>query len=83
MPVLFEAFPDLYSEYRRPSATTRCSRIDTLEPECSQVEFINENVDYPSWVFFSYVIVQALLQQCDLRLSLKHTRSYLPATARC
>ncbi len=39
---------------------TRCRRIDTLEPECSKVEFIDENVDYPNWVFFSDVIVQAI-----------------------
>lgn len=37
--------------------TTRCSRIDTLEAECSQVEFIDENVDHPNWVFFGDVIV--------------------------
>lgn len=47
--------------------TTRCSRIDTLEPECSQVEFIDENVDHPNWVFFGDVIIQALRQQRDLR----------------
>lgn len=47
--------------------TTRCSRIDTLEPECSEVEFIDENVDHPNWVFFGDVIIQALRQQRDLR----------------
>ncbi len=37
--------------------TTRCSRIDTLEAECSEVEFIDENVDHPNWIFFGDVIV--------------------------
>ncbi|VVQ01248.1 hypothetical protein PS910_03827 [Pseudomonas fluorescens] len=47
------------------SRTAGCRRIDTLEPECSQVEFIDENVDYPNWVFFGDVIVQALRQERD------------------
>ncbi|GEM_PF-1802487 len=47
--------------------TTRCSRIDTLEPERSEVEFIDENVNHPNRVFFGDVIVQALRQQRDLR----------------
>ncbi|MNM65197.1 hypothetical protein D3C81_766270 [compost metagenome] len=47
--------------------TTRCSRINTHEPERSQVEFIDENVDHPNWVFFGDVIIQALRQQRDLR----------------
>ena len=42
--------------------TTRCSRIH-LKPKCAQVEFIDENVDHAHWIFFGYVIVQALRQQ--------------------
>ncbi|PVZ42764.1 hypothetical protein N430_01377 [Pseudomonas sp. CC120222-01a] len=49
------------------SRTTRCRRIDTLEPECSKVKFIDKNIDYPNWVFFGDVVVQALRQQRDLR----------------
>ncbi len=55
--------------------TTRCRRVDTVEPECSKVEFIDENVNYPNWVFFGDVIVQALRQQRDLRPSLTSNES--------
>ena len=47
--------------------TTRFSRIDTLEPERSEIEFIDENVNHPNRVFFGDVIIQALRQQRDLR----------------
>jgi len=42
--------------------TTRCSRINALKTTCAQVEFIDENVDHPDWIFFGYVIVQTLRQ---------------------
>ena len=42
---------------------TPCGRrIDTLKPKRTQFEFIDENVDYSHWIFFDYVIVQALWQ---------------------
>ena len=55
--------------------TTRCSRIDALKPTCAQVEFIDENVDHSDWIFFGYVIVQALRQQSHLRPGLAFNES--------
>lgn len=55
--------------------TTRCSRINTFKPKCPQVEFIDENVDHSDWIFFGYVIVQALRQQRHLRASLTFNKS--------
>ncbi|MNE45595.1 hypothetical protein D3C80_1398850 [compost metagenome] len=55
--------------------TPRCSRINTFKPKCTQVEFIDENVDHSHWIFFGYVIVQALRQQRDLRPSLTFNES--------
>lgn len=55
--------------------TARCSRIDTHKPKCTQVEFIDKNVDHAHWIFFSYVIVQTLRQQGDLRPSLTFNES--------
>jgi hypothetical protein len=46
---------------------TLCSRINTLKTKSSQVEFIDENVDYSDWIFFGDGIVQALRQQYYLR----------------
>ncbi|CAJ0571094.1 unnamed protein product, partial [Mesorhabditis spiculigera] len=43
--------------------TPRCGRINTFKSKCAQVEFIDENVDHSQWIFFGYVIVQALRQQ--------------------
>ena len=62
--------------------TTRCSRIDTLEPEHSEVEFIDENVNHPNRVLFGDVIIQALRQQRDLRpgLTLNEPLMIVPAT---
>jgi hypothetical protein len=42
--------------------TPRCSRINTFKSKCTQVEFIDENVDDLDRIFFGYVIVQALRQ---------------------
>lgn len=55
--------------------TPRCSRINTLKPKCTQVEFIDENVEHSHWIFFGNVIVQALRQQSDLRPSLTFNES--------
>ncbi|APC14249.1 hypothetical protein BLL42_00270 [Pseudomonas frederiksbergensis] len=55
--------------------TTRCSRINTFNPTCTEVEFIDGNVDHSDWIFFSYVIVQALRQQRHLRPSLTFNES--------
>jgi hypothetical protein len=56
--------------------TPRCSRINTFKSKCTQVEFIDENVDHSHWIFFGYVIVQALRQQRDLRPSLTFNESF-------
>ena len=50
--------------------TTSCGRIDALKTKCAQVEFIDENIDHSHWIFFGYVIAQALRQLCHLRPSL-------------
>ncbi|VVO24536.1 hypothetical protein PS704_04492 [Pseudomonas fluorescens] len=55
--------------------TPRCSRINTFKPKCPQVEFIDENVDHSDWIFFGYVIVQALRQQSYLRPGLTFNKS--------
>src|SRR5471030_3423057 len=55
--------------------TTRCSRINTFKPKCTQVEFIDENVDHAHWIFFGYVIVQTLRQQGDSRPSFTFNKS--------
>ena len=55
--------------------TTRCSRINTFKPECTEVELIDENVDHSNWIFFGYVIVKALRPQRHLRPSLALDKS--------
>jgi hypothetical protein len=55
--------------------TARCSRITTFKPKCTQVEFIDENVNHSHWIFFGDVIVQALRQQRDVRPSLTFNES--------
>lgn len=55
--------------------TPRCSRINTFKSKCPQVEFIDENVDHSDWIFFGYVIVQALRQQSYLRPDLTFNKS--------
>jgi hypothetical protein len=55
--------------------TTRCGRIDALKTKCAHVEFIDENVDHSDWIFFGYVIVQALWQQSHLRPGLAFNES--------
>jgi hypothetical protein len=57
------------------SRTTSWGRIDALKTKGAQVEFIDENVDHAHWIFFGYVIVQALRQQGDLRPSLTFNES--------
>ncbi|MEX5343931.1 hypothetical protein [Pseudomonas sp. I2] len=41
----------------------------------TQVEFIDENVDHPNWIFFGDVIFQELRQQHDLRPNLTFNES--------
>jgi hypothetical protein len=43
---------------------------NTFKPKCTQIEFIDENVDHPHWIFFDNVIVHVLRQQGELRQSL-------------
>lgn len=61
---------DLQQDRWMVGRTPRCSRIDTLKPKSTQVEFIDENVDHLHCIFIGNVIVQALRQQRDLRPSL-------------
>jgi len=44
-------------------------RIDALKTKCAQVEFIDENIEHADWIFFDYVIVQALRQQRNFTLN--------------
>ncbi|VVN70969.1 hypothetical protein PS726_00412 [Pseudomonas fluorescens] len=55
--------------------TPRCSWINTFKPKCTQIEFIDENVDHSDRIFFGYIIVQALRQQRHLRPSLTFDES--------
>ncbi len=55
--------------------TPHCSRINTFKPKYTQVELVDENVDHSDWIFFGYVIVQALRQKRHLRPSLTFDES--------
>ncbi|MNL21791.1 hypothetical protein D3C87_1430960 [compost metagenome] len=66
---------DLQQDRGMVGRTPRCSRINTFKPKCTQVEFIDENVDHSDWIFFGYVIVQALRQQSHLRPGLAFNES--------
>jgi len=46
-----------------------------LQTQCTQIEFIDENVDHSDRIFFGYIIVQALRQQRHLRPSLTFDES--------
>ncbi|VVN16933.1 hypothetical protein PS647_04149 [Pseudomonas fluorescens] len=41
----------------------------------TQVDFVDENADHSDWIFFDYVIVQALRQQRHLRAGLAFNES--------
>lgn len=56
------------------------SGINTLKTECTQVEFVNEDVDYTHRIFFRYEIVLTIRQQGDLSSSLTFNEAFYERT---
>lgn len=46
---------------------TRCRWFNAFKSRRGEIQFIDENNDYPNWVGCTYVIVKCLGQQCPLR----------------
>ncbi|CAI8774290.1 hypothetical protein EMIT0P258_190045 [Pseudomonas sp. IT-P258] len=74
-PIKIDVDIDLQQDRWMVGRTALCSRINTFKLKCTQVEFIDENVDHSHWIFLSNIIVQALRQQRDLRPSFTFNES--------